>query len=175
MEIRGKNNATLMTNNWHTATLLDSFPVAEDIKGLRFSVENREPHVPGQHYAIRLTSPEGYVAERDYSIANIPSEEGIVELGVEILPDGEVSPYLHSMKKGEQVEMKGPLGGHFIWDRMMEGPVVLIAGGSGLVPLMCILRQHMQYLSEEKDRSVVLLGSFKTEKHILYHQELEQL
>lgn len=97
------------------------------------------PHVPGQHYVVRLTAPDGYRAERSYSIASPPEDVGHVELTVERLEEGEVSSYLHdAVREGDRLEVRGPFGGWFVWHG--HDPVLLVGGGSGVVPLMAMVR-----------------------------------
>jgi ferredoxin-NADP reductase len=99
-------------------------------------------HLPGQHVDVRLTAEDGYQAERAYSIAS-PPEDALLALTVERLDDGEVSPYLtRELRTGDALEVRGPIGGYFIWQRSMGGPLLLVAGGSGIVPLMCMLRHR---------------------------------
>lgn len=160
------------SDNFQVATLIESKMVAEDVKSLTFSLDNWPKHKAGQHCNIRLTSEDGYQAERDYSIASAPEQQGVVEFGIQLLKNGEVSPYLFEMGKGEQLEIKGPIGGHFIWDSQMEGPLILIGGGSGMVPLMSILRHH---INNYKNRDVVFLISARNKEHVLYQDELEEI
>lgn len=162
-------------SNWQVATLLSSHDIAKGVKSLTFKTDHWIKHQSGQHYNIRLTSADGYQAERDYSIASTPEDSGIVEFGVQFLDDGEVSPYLHQMKEGEQIEIKGPIGGHFIWDINMKGPLILIGGGSGLVPLMSMLRHYINNWDKDKNRQVILLISARDESLILYSQELKDI
>ncbi len=160
-------------NTWQIATLLESHMIATDIKSLTFRLENPHPHIAGQHYSIRLTSEDGYMAERDYSIANPPEQSEILELGIQLLCDGEVSPYLFEMKPGEQIEVKGPIGGHFIWEsKNNDKPLILIGGGSGMVPLRSMILHHI-YNYQKRD--VILLLSAKTIDRVLYQFELEKL
>ena len=100
------------------------------------------PHEAGQHIDVRLTAPDGYQAQRSYSIASAPGSE-IIELAIERLEDGEVSPYFHDIARpGDAIEVRGPIGGHFIWRGQDGGPLLLVAGGSGIVPLMAMLRHR---------------------------------
>jgi ferredoxin-NADP reductase len=150
--------------------------VAENVKSLTFEVPKWPGHKTGQHCDIRLTAENGYQAQRSYSIANAPEAGSTkVEFGVQILENGEVSPYLFALAVGDQIEIKGPLGGHFIWSTEMPGPLVLIAGGSGIVPLMAMLREHIDHAKtpEESKREVALLVSARTQEKIPYYTELE--
>jgi ferredoxin-NADP reductase len=160
---------------WRVATLIDSRMIAKNVKSLRFSVEAWEPHHAGQHYDIRLTAEDGYQAERSYSVASAPEETGVVEFGVELLENGEVSPYLFGLEPGGQIEVRGPIGGHFVWDVTMPGPLCLIGGGSGMVPLMAILRHREKHLDTEKNRPVIFLASVRTQDGLLYFDELRTI
>jgi ferredoxin-NADP reductase len=126
------------------------------------------PHLPGQHYDVRLTAPDGYRAERSYSIASSPLDEGVVELSVDRLEDGEVSSYFHDvLVEGDQVEVRGPFASYFVWRG--EEPVLLIGGGSGVVPLMCMLRHRRRTAPELPMR---LLYSARTRREVIYADEL---
>ncbi|OGM28739.1 hypothetical protein A2801_03530 [Candidatus Woesebacteria bacterium RIFCSPHIGHO2_01_FULL_41_10] len=172
METHGRSSATPMTE-WQPATLIETYKIASDVASLTFRLQEWTAHVPGQHYSIKLTSPNGYSAQRDYSVASSPEQGGKVEFGVKYLEGGEVSPYLHTMKIGQQVELRGPLGGHFTWNTSMQGPLVLVGGGTGVVPLVSMIRHLMRHIDTESTREVILLGSFKSVDYILYHDELE--
>jgi ferredoxin-NADP reductase len=112
-------------------------PVAGGVQ-LRLDVTDRIDHMPGQHYVVRLTAPDGYTAQRSYSIASAPSDE-LVELSVERFEDGEVSGYLADVAEpGDEFELRGPIGGWFVWDG--ERPALLVGGGYGVVPLVSMLR-----------------------------------
>lgn len=162
---------------WQVGTLVSSHMVADDVKSLVFRVEKWVEPKAGQHYDIRLTAPNGYQAERSYSVACPPEEKGIVEFGIQQLPGGEVSTFLYEMEPGKQMELRGPLGGHFVWDVTVPGPLVLIGGGSGMVPLMSMLRHHEYHRNEEaeKERKVVFLISAPNLGHVLWRDELEGL
>lgn len=157
---------------WQVATLKGSLLVASDVKALTFQVDSWIPHKSGQHYSIKLTSKEGYVAERDYSIASPPEQAGEVEFGIQLLPQGEVSPFLFALKIGGQIEIHGPIGGHFVWDTFMPRPLVFIGGGSGMVPLMSMLRHK----ALQKDtRQTIFLISAQDLGKVLYKDELAKL
>ena len=159
--------------HWKVATLAQSNPIAINVRSLIFAVDSWQEHKSGQHYSIRLTAPDGYQAQRDYSVASAPELAGVLEFGIELLPDGEVSPYLHQMPVGEKVELLGPIGEHFTWNISMPGPLVLVGGGSGLVPLMSMIRHHLNHLATEDSREVHLLVSARTKGHVLYWDELQ--
>ncbi|MBD2754646.1 ferredoxin reductase [Spirosoma validum] len=132
------------------------------------------PHVTGQHYDLRLTAEDGYQAERSYSIASPPEQTGEIDLTVELIDDGEVSSYLHEgISVGDPLEVRGPIGGYFVWkDNMANIPLLLIAGGSGVVPLMAMLRHRAKIGAKNP---TVLLFSVRTAEETIYHQELRQL
>lgn len=159
---------------WREARVTAIGQVASNVMGIRFAVEGWPGHRPGQHVDVRLTAPDGYMAERSYSIANEPDGTGEVELGVELLENGEVSPYLWKLKPGDSIELRGPIGGHFIWDISMPDPLVLIAGGSGMVPLMAMIREHARR-ERGNGREVVFLGSFRSIDRLLYADELKSI
>jgi len=133
-------------------------------------------HRAGQHVDVRLVAEDGYQAQRSYSIAS-PPEASHIELTVERLDDGEVSPYLCDvLVPGDGLELRGPIGGYFIWDSRLTGPVLLVAGGSGIVPLMAMLRHHAH--ADDTVRRAAparLLYSARTIDDIIYHQELDAL
>jgi ferredoxin-NADP reductase len=134
------------------------------------------PHWPGhragQHVDVRLTAEDGYQAQRSYSIASAPDDEHLV-ITVERLDDGEVSPYLtEELRPGDELELRGPIGGWFIWEESLGGPLLLVGGGSGVVPLRAMLRQH------DSDRSGVparLLYSARRLEDVIYRDELDRL
>jgi ferredoxin-NADP reductase len=136
------------------------------------------PHTPfhfrsGQHVDLRLTADGGYTAMRSYSIGSSPTEISRIELSIERLADGEVSPFFHDVVAvGDEIELRGPLGGHFTWRPQDGGPLLLIGGGSGLVPLMSMIR-HQQ--SAASALPVVLLLSARTWNEVLYRDELLEI
>jgi ferredoxin-NADP reductase len=125
---------------------------------------------------VRLVADDGYQAQRSYSIAS-PPEVPTVALTVERLDDGEVSPYLvGELRRGDGLEIRGPIGGYFVWDVAVGGPLLLVAGGSGIVPLMAMLRRHARVDAWARGAfSVRLLYSARTPDDVIYHAELEQL
>jgi ferredoxin-NADP reductase len=128
-------------------------------------------HLPGQHLDVRLTAPDGYIAQRSYSIASAP-EGPYVELIVDRLPDGEVSPYLtHELRPGDDLEIRGPFGGWFVWHVGLGGPVQLVAGGSGVVPFLAMLDHHRAAGSEV---SVRLLYSARTLGEVIRRERLAE-
>jgi ferredoxin-NADP reductase len=130
-------------------------------------------HKPGQHYDVRLTAPDGYSVQRSYSIASGPEQEGEIQLTVERLADGEVSVFLQDIcAVGDQIEVRGPIGGYFVWLAELGGPLLLIAGGSGIVPLMAMLRHRAASTTRPATR---LLYSSRTPVDIIYADELGDL
>lgn len=161
--------------SWYIGTLEESHMVADNVKCLRFVVPDAPTHQAGQHYDVKLTAPDGYVAERSYSLANPPEDRGIVELGVELLEGGEVSPFLYALEPGGQVELRGPIGGHFVWEPTFIEPLVLLGGGSGFVPLMSMVRQYVLARAagdESTRRDIRIFISARTEGKIVYLDEL---
>ena len=130
-------------------------------------------HRAGQHVDVRLTAEDGYQAERSYSIASPPEEQPRVTLTVERLDDGEVSPYLvDELRIGDKLELRGPIGGYFVWEASMGGPLLLAAGGSGIVPLMAMLRHRAAAGSTVPTR---LLYSSRSPDEVIYRDELDRL
>jgi ferredoxin-NADP reductase len=113
------------------------------VKTLTVAVPGWPSHQAGQHVDVRLTAPDGYHTERSYSIASPPETSDELELAIERLEDGEVSPYLVDvLAVGDQVEFRGPIGGYFIWNVVLNGPLLLVAGGSGIAPIMAMIRHR---------------------------------
>lgn len=153
---------------WQIATVMSIKRETPTVKSFRFDLPMWMPHLPGQHYDVRLTAPDGYVAERSYSIASSPLDEGEIELTVDRLADGEVSPYLHDVvEEGDQVEVRGPFASYFVWRG--EAPVLLVGGGSGVVPLMAILRHRRRTMP---DLPMRLVYSVRTAEDMIYADEL---
>jgi ferredoxin-NADP reductase len=127
-------------------------------------------HRAGQHLDIRLTAEDGYRAEREYSVASAPGEP--VAITVERLDDGEVSPYLTGeLRAGDAIELRGPIGGYFVWEPGDGGPLLLVAGGSGIVPLRAMLRHRRRC---ESDTPVRLLYSSRSIGDVIYRDELDE-
>jgi ferredoxin-NADP reductase len=127
-------------------------------------------HLPGQHVDVRLTAADGYQAQRSYSIASAPEDDHLA-ITVQRLDDGEVSPYLtETLVPGDDLELRGPIGGYFVWQEELGGPLLLVAGGSGVVPLRAILRHHRATASEIPVR---LLYSARTRDDLIYRTELD--
>jgi ferredoxin-NADP reductase len=157
---------------WRSATVTELIDETPHARTLVLDVPAWPGHVAGQHLDIRLTAEDGYVAERSYSIASAP-EDARVALTVERIDDGEVSPYLAGeLVVGDTFEVRGPVGGHFTWTVADGGPLLLVAGGSGLVPLMAMLRHRAAAASRADTRLVV---SAREIEALLYRDELERL
>jgi len=139
------------------------------VRTLILAVPGWPGHRAGQHVDVRLTAEDGYQAQRSYSIASAPEDPSLV-LTVERLDDGEVSPYLtEELRPGDQLELRGPIGGYFLWEERLGGPLVLVAGGSGVVPLRAILRHHRAIGSAVPIR---LLYSARSLGEVIYRDEL---
>lgn len=157
---------------WRFATVLESVDETAHAKTITLDAPGWPGHLAGQHVDVRLTAEDGYQTERSYSIAS-PPEEGTLALTVERIDDGEVSPYLtDELRPGDELELRGPVGGYFVWRVDDGGPLLLVAGGSGLVPLMAMLRHRRAQRSTIDTR--VLVSSRRSED-ILYREELESL
>ncbi len=167
----GRNSASAKPRpGWRVARLRDRVQVASDVVALSFGVADWVPHLPGQHYEVALNAPDGYRAVRNYSVASEPERRGELEFGVQLVPEGEVSPYLYGMGVGEEVEVRGPLGGYFNWDVSMPGSLILVGGGSGVVPLLSMIRHARR---QGDGRSIALAVSAKTSDRIPYRDELD--
>lgn len=158
---------------WQIGTVTEITRETADVKTFTLMLPAWEAHLPGQHYDIRLTAQDGYQTQRSYSIASDPAETGVIQLTVERIPDGEVSAYLHDVViPGDRVEVRGPIGGYFVWDVGRGGPILLVAGGSGVVPLMAMLRHRAHAGSTIP---AALLYSARTAEGVIYAAELEGL
>ena len=157
---------------WLPATVTETVPETVTAVTLQLDVPEWGGHRAGQHVDIRLTAEDGYSAQRSYSIASAPDDERL-ELTVVRIDDGEVSPYLTSvLDVGDQIELRGPIGGYFAWDPADTRPVLLVGGGSGVVPLMAMLRHHRAIAHPADMR---LLYSARTVDDVLYRDELEAI
>jgi ferredoxin-NADP reductase len=158
---------------WQIATVTAIKPETAKVKSFSLALPNWAPHRAGQHYDIRLTASDGYQAQRSYSIASAPERAGQIDLSIERIEDGEVSSYLHDvLVPGDQVEVRGPVGGYFVWEAAQGGPLLLIGGGSGVVPLMAMLRHRKAAGATLPTR---LLYSSRTFEDVIYREELESL
>jgi ferredoxin-NADP reductase len=154
---------------WQVGTVIAIRRETPRVKTFRIEVPMWMPHLPGQHYDVRLTAADGYRAQRSYSIASSPFERGVVELTIDRLEDGEVSPYFHDvLVEGDQVELRGPFASYFVWRG--ESPVVLVAGGSGVVPLMAMLRHRRRVAPELPMR---LLYSVRGGDDVIYADDVD--
>jgi ferredoxin-NADP reductase len=155
---------------WQTATVTSVTRETDAVRTIELEVPDWPGHQAGQHLDVRLTAEDGYTAERSYSIATADDEP--VAITVERLDDGEVSPYLtEELRAGDQLELRGPIGGWFVWDTSDGGPLLLVAGGSGVVPLRAILRHRERVGSDVPAR---LLYSSRTLAEVIYRGELDQ-
>jgi ferredoxin-NADP reductase len=153
---------------WHEAVIERIEPQTPHVKSI-FLRTSIAPHEAGQHIDVRLTAPDGYQAQRSYSIASAPGST-IMELAVERLDNGEVSPFLDDVAQpGDPIEIRGPIGGHFIWRGEDGGPLLLIAGGSGVAPLMAMLR-HRAVVAPETD--AMLVYSARSWQELIFREEL---
>ena len=156
--------------HWQTAVVEKIIARTARIKSFVLAPARPFKFLAGQHVNVRLTAPDGYRAMRSYSIASSPENPCQIELAIEHLEDGEVSPFFHEVVEvGDKIEFRGPLGGHFVWSKTDGGPLLLIGGGSGLVPLMAIIR-HREIVA--RDLPVVLLLSARNWDDVLYRDEL---
>jgi ferredoxin-NADP reductase len=158
---------------WQPATVVSIREETPRVKTIRFAVSNWPGHLAGQHADVRLTAEDGYRAERSYSIAS-PPEVSALELTVERLDDGEVSPFLTGqLEPDDAIQLRGPIGGHFVWSALeRRRPLLLVGGGSGIVPLMCMLRHRRLSGSAVP---AVLLYSCRTREEVIYHEELADI
>jgi len=157
---------------WRVAEVSDVVRETPRVRTLVLRVSGWPGHLPGQHVEVRLTGEDGYQAQRLYSIASAP-EDPQLALTVERIAEGEVSPYLVAdVRPGDKFELRGPIGGHFVWTVSLGGPLFLIAGGSGVVPLMAMLRHRSAVGST---LPAVLLYSSRTLEDIIYREELARL
>ena len=153
---------------WQIGTIASVRPETPRVKSFRIALPMWMPHLPGQHYDVRLTAPDGYSAQRSYSVASSPLDEGEVELTIDRLADGEVSPYFHDVvAEGDQVEVRGPFTSYFVWRG--EAPALLVGGGSGVVPLMAMLRHRRRTMPELPIR---LIYSVRSADDVIYADEL---
>ncbi|MGH3022087.1 MAG: ferredoxin reductase [Gaiellaceae bacterium] len=165
-------NRVLAPLAWRLAEVVELVPETPRTASLLLDVPGWAGHRAGQHVDVRLTAEDGYQAQRSYSIASAP-EDSALALTVERLPDGEVSPYLvEELRPGDRFELRGPIGGYFVWDAGTHGPLHLVAGGSGLVPLMAMLRHRAAAGGPVPAR---LLHSARSLEDVLYREDLERL
>jgi ferredoxin-NADP reductase len=153
---------------WQIGTVVSIKQETPRVKSFRIELPIWMPHLPGQHYDVRLTAPDGYRAQRSYSVASSPFDEGEIELTIDRLDDGEVSPYFHDVVvEGDRVEVRGPFASYFVWRG--EAPVLLVGGGSGVVPLMAMLRHRRRTMPALAMR---LIYSVRSAEDVIYAEEL---
>jgi len=158
---------------WQIALVKEIRQETPRVKTFTLLLPDWTPHRAGQHYDLRLTAEDGYQAQRSYSIASEPERSGEVDLTIERIEDGEVSPYMHDvLRVGDDLEVRGPIGGYFVWEAPTVEPLLLIAGGSGVVPLMSMIRHRA---AAGAGNPAHLLYSSKTFEDIIYYEELERL
>ncbi|RXH24146.1 oxidoreductase [Bradyrhizobium nanningense] len=156
--------------SWQTCAIAEIIQQTPSIKSYFLRLSEPFAHTAGQHVDVRLTASDGYVAMRSYSIASAPSASSVIELTIERLPDGEVSPFFHDIAAvGDEIELRGPFGRHFVWPERATGPILLIGAGSGVVPLMAMIRQR-RVLSQTV--ATALLLSTRTRRDVLFADEL---
>ncbi|HEX6116861.1 MAG TPA: ferredoxin reductase [Solirubrobacterales bacterium] len=155
---------------WQIATVKEIRRETPRVKSFRLELPAWMPHLPGQHYDVRLTAEDGYRAQRSYSVASSPLDVGEIELTIDRLADGEVSPYFHDvLVEGDQVEVRGPFASYFVWRG--ESPVLLVGGGSGVVPLMAMLRHRRRTMP---DLPMRLVYSVRNAEDVIYADELAE-
>jgi ferredoxin-NADP reductase len=158
--------------SWTLGEVVDVIDETPRVRSIVLDVPEWMGHRAGQHVDVRLTAEDGYQAQRSYSIASAPEDQRLA-LTVEGLPDGEVSSYLvGELRAGDMLELRGPVGGYFVWEADMGGPLLLVAGGSGIVPLMSMLRHRDAAAAEVGAR---LLYSSRSWEDVIYRDELERL
>jgi ferredoxin-NADP reductase len=157
---------------WQQAVVAKLIDETEGVRTILLNLRDWPGHDAGQHVDVRLTADDGYQAQRSYSIASAP-EDGRLALTIEVLEDGEVSPYLgREVQVEDELELRGPIGGYFAWRQELGGPLLLVAGGSGVVPFRSMLRHHR---AVESRVPVRLLYSASSIGHVIYHDELMDL
>ena len=163
--------AVLGRLTWLATEVIGAAAETPRVRTLQLQTESWPGHRAGQHLDVRLTAEDGYQAFRSYSIATAPDDE--LAITVERLDDGEVSPYLvDELREGDRIEVRGPIGGYFVWDGSERGPLLLIGGGSGIVPLMAMIRHRAGTGSSTPTR---LLYSSRTLEEVIYREELDEL
>jgi len=164
------SETVLSRTPWQSATIIKIVPRTPRVTSFYFKPSSPFRYRAGQHVDVRLTAPDGYRAQRSYSIASAPEEGDVFELAIERLADGEVSSFFHEVVTvGDEIELRGPLGGHFVWSVADGGPLLLIGGGSGVVPLMSMLRHRAAKASTVES---VLLFSARNWDDVIFRDEL---
>ena len=161
---------------WRAGTVTEVIPETPRAKTIVFDVPGWPGHRAGQHVDVRLTAEDGYQAQRSYSIATEPSRSTIA-ITIERLDDGEVSPYLtDALRVGDRMELRGPIGGYFVWEPSDVGPLFLVAGGSGVVPLMAMLRTRAVASAAVRAATpATLLYSARSREELIYRDELTRI
>jgi ferredoxin-NADP reductase len=156
---------------WQEARVVRVVPQTPTVKSFHLRVPTWAPFVAGQHVDVRLTAPDGYQAQRSYSIGSAP-EDPDIELVIERLASGEVSPFFHeTVTIGDAIELRGPIGGHFVWRPEDGGPLLLVGGGSGVVPLMSMLRERA---ANAMNVPTALIYSVRQASDVIFRDELLQ-
>ncbi len=160
---------------WQAATVEQITVETPRVKSFTLRPDRWHPFRAGQHYDIRLTAPDGYQSQRSYSIASAPENQGVLDFTIELIHDGEISPFFHEVVQlGDQIEIRGPIGGPFTWSVADGGPLLLplllIGGGSGIVPLMSMLRHRRESAGGP---GATLLYSSRTLADVIYRRELD--
>jgi len=164
--------AILRRLTWTVGKVIARVDETARVRSLTIDVPGWTGHLPGQHLDVRLTAEDGYQAQRSYSIAT-PGDGSHVTITVERLDDGEASPYLTDvLVVGDQIELRGPIGGYFVWEPGRGGPLLLVAGGSGIAPLMAMLRSRV---AAPSDVAVRLLCSWRSAADVIYADELDAI
>ncbi|MGE5250544.1 MAG: ferredoxin reductase [Bacteroidota bacterium] len=159
--------------DWQIATVRRIRQETRSVKTFSLALPAWSAHRAGQHYDVRLTAQDGYQAQRSYSVASEPERTGEIDLTVEHIAEGEVSGYMHEvLVPGDRIEVRGPIGGYFVWEASMPERLLLIAGGSGIVPLMSMIRHRAASGARNPTH---LLYSSRTFEDIIYREELERL
>jgi len=162
-----------MAIGWQLATVGSIHDETPTVRTFTLGLPGWSGHRPGQHLDLRLTAEDGYSVERSYSIASEPERVGEVDITVERIEGGEISPFLHKVVvPGDRLEVRGPIGGYFVWEAALGGPLLLVAGGSGVVPLMAMVRHRARTAPTVPTR---LLFSSRTFDEIIYRDELGRL
>jgi ferredoxin-NADP reductase len=157
-----------MTAEWQKVTLIKKKQISIDTVSLQFKGQILTRHIPGQFYLVKVPTADNTFVSREYSLANAPHTPNVIEFGIQKVVNGIASGYLHALQEGSSLEVKGPMGAYFNWDSAHTGPVLYIAGGSGIVPFMSMIR------SKPKNK-LILIASMKTQKHFSYLDELTKL
>lgn len=172
-ELAPGSRVSLKPRLWQTATVERITAESPRVKTFTLRPSERFEFIAGQHAEVRLTAPDGYRAQRSYSISSAPEATGTFDLTIERLDDGEVSPFFHDVvQTGDEIEVRGPLGGHFIWNVGDGGPLFLVGGGSGVCPLMAMIRHRIM---QQSAVPVALLFSARTWDELLFREELLHL